>query len=1236
MRMIFKVNLALLLVIAASFSLHAQNRFFNDVIENTISAGDNPRVLIPRKYRTIQSNTMQLRDYLWSLPSEQNVIRSQAPILELPTPDGGTARFRVWESSIQEQGLEAKFPEIKTFAGQGIDDPYATIRFDYSPYFGFHAQILTVNGTYYIDPYARGNIDYYISYFDHDNIRNAPFVCHNTDMSPQQTGSAGKPQDVTAGPCRGTELYTYRLAVACTGEYAVAVGGVTPGALHAAIVTTVNRVDGVYENELAVRLILIADNDQIEYMDASSDPFSGNNNAGILIGESQSVITTVIGSANFDIGHTFSTGGGGLAGLNVVCNTSNKARGITGSSFPIGDGYDIDYVAHEIGHQFGGSHTWNGCGGGGGTSSSYEVGSGTTIQAYAGICGSDNLQPNSDPYFHTRSFDQIGNFINAGGFSCKGVINTGNTLPQITAMNNNGVNIPIATPFTLTATATDADGDALTYNWEQWDLGPGGSWNSGASSTTAPLFKSRIPKTSGSRTFPDMAVILAGYPSNPPATMGGLKGETLPQVGRALKFRLTVRDNRAGGGGIVTGGDGCQTGFTGIYQINTISGTGPFVVTSPNGGESYAGGTLQNITWNVAGTNAAPINTANVRITLSTDGGLTYPNVVIASTPNDGSEMLPIPAIVTSQARVRIEAVDNVYFDISNNNFSITAAASGFDFDNPAGATVACDGPTSSSIVLGTTSTGGFSTPIDLSASGVPAGATVTFSQDPVTPGNNTTVTLNNTNALSAGIYNITITGVAGTMTKSRVLSFTVQTGTGPTITSQPSAQVICAGDDATFNVVASGTATYQWQLSTDGGNNFINIAGATSPTFVLNAASPTQNNFIYRVLVIGQCNTATSNEVLLTVNTGPSVSAHPQSLTLCTGSNATFTTTATGGGLTYQWQVSTDGGANYSPLPGATTSSYTANNITAGMNNNRYRVIITGTCAPSATTNAATLTVISPVIVTNDADDVTICETGNVSFSVAGNSSVPIIYQWQVSTDDGNNYSNISNGGVYSGATTSTLNITNVTAAMDSYRYRALLSNATCTNPTVSNTGTPAILTVNARPTVTLSASPTSLTPGMSTTITANIQPSSAGFDINWFRNNTVIAGANSTTYTADVTTLGDYKVTIVNTTTGCNNESQVLSITAEASERLFIYPSPNNGRFTIAYFNSGASTSRNVAVYDARGALVFQNQFAIGQPYQLLPVNIQFAASGIYMVILRDAEGNKIITGKVMVSHH
>ena len=901
MKITFYLIPVLLLV---TLSVSAQNVFFTDIVENNIQLRNNRRVVFPVKYRTTSIDFQGMKTFLGSLPSEQTVLnRNQAPVLALPMPDGSMARFRVWESSIQEPELQNQFPEIRTYAGQGIDDPYATIRFDFNPYDGFHAQVLSPNGRVYMDPYARGDADNYISYYQKDNHRNPFFICE----IPEQAGLLNKDAAIPlAGACRGTQLYTYRLAVACTGEYAVAVGGTTASLLHSKIVTTVNRVNGVYEQEVAVRLVLIANNNLIEFLSPSTDPFNGNNSASTLITESQTQITSLIGTANFDIGHTFSTGAGGLAGLGVVCSSGNKARGVTGNTNPVGDGFDIDYVAHEMGHQFSGNHTFNGstgnCSGGNRNgSTAYEPGSGTTIQAYAGICGTDNTQPNSDPYFHTVSFDEISNFIEAGGAACRVVTSTGNSIPVITAMNNNGANIPLNTPFTLTGTATDPDNDAITYNWEEWDLGPQGVWNAGATSTTAPLFKSRVPKTTGSRTFPDINVILAGYPASPAATMGGLKGETLPTVARAMKFRLTVRDNRSGGGGVTTGGNGCQAGFTSTFQVNTIAGTGPFAVTAPNGGESYTGLTLQTITWNVAGTNASPISTSNVKISLSTDGGLTYPTVISASTANDGSEALIIPNLPTTTARIKVEAVDNIYFDISNNNFTITNAAPGFDFDNPAPATITCGGPTSASLTLGTISNFGYTTPIALSASGIPAGSSIIFSVNPVIPGNNTLVTLTNTNTLAAGSYTITITGISGSITLTREIVFIIQAGAGPSITTHPASQPVCSGNDVTFNVVASGAITgYQWQLSTDAGATFNNISLANGSSYTVTGTATTQNNYRYRVIVNTQCGSTTSNAAILNVNASPGIPVlTPADTTICLGDvatlNANSITTTTG-----------------------------------------------------------------------------------------------------------------------------------------------------------------------------------------------------------------------------------------------------------------------------------------------------------------------------------------------------
>lgn len=665
-------------LLAASLS-HAQN--WKSVDESTVEAARQLQVIKPEKFSLRQLEVPSMLDKLSYAPAEFSVAARSGTdnIISLPMPDGKFQRFRIAESPVMEPGLAAKYPEIKTYSAQGIDDPLATARLDFNPWFGFHAQVLSANGNFYVDPYTRGNTEYYMSYYSRDYVKQgAPFICE----TPGSTVIAQRPE--ATGPCRGTELYTYRLALACTGEYAVAVCAPNPPSLAvtlAAIVTSVNRVSAVYESELSVRLLLVANNDLLVYLDGTTDPYTNNNGAAML-GENQTNITTVIGSPNYDIGHVFSTGGGGIAGLGVVCNAAGKARGVTGSPSPTGDAFDIDYVAHEMGHQFGANHTFNSitssCAGNRNGATAYEPGSGTTIMAYAGICGSDNIQPNSDPFFHTVSFDEISLFLSSGG-SCAGTIATGNTIPVITAMNNNGVTIPEQTPFVLTGTATDANGDALTYCWEEWDLDNQGAWD-GGDANDAPKFKSRVPKNNGTRMIPDINVILAGYPAAPAATMGGLKGETLPNPNgsqtKEMKFRLTVRDNRVGGGGIATGGGdaaspGCSLATP--FSVFVKGGTGAFTVNAPNGAENWLGGTNQTVTWNVASTDIAPINTSNVNILMSTDGGLTYPTTVLANTPNDGSQQVTVPNIPTNTTvRFMIQAVGNIFFDISNANFTIT------------------------------------------------------------------------------------------------------------------------------------------------------------------------------------------------------------------------------------------------------------------------------------------------------------------------------------------------------------------------------------------------------------------------------------------------------------------------------------------------------------------------------------------------------------------------------------
>ncbi|MBK7681993.1 MAG: T9SS type A sorting domain-containing protein [Bacteroidetes bacterium] len=602
---------------------------------------------------------------LYTSPDETSSLLGT--IIEVPFPDGTFKNYRIKATPIIPQALQNKYPGIKTWAGQGVEDPSSVIYLDVTLW-GFHGMIFSEQGTVFIDPYNMATNEYYLVYWKSNALSSSPIAACGFDPSTtenqlntaeirahvQQNGSSNN-----VARSAGNTLRTYSTAIACTGEYSNFHGGTIPSVLSA-IVTSLNRVTGVYEQEVAIRLELVPNNDTLIFLNSATDPYS-NNSGGTMLGQNQSTVAALIGNSNYDIGHVFSTGGGGIAGLGVICNSLQKARGVTGSPSPINDPFNIDYVAHEMGHQFGGNHTFNSntssCAGNGNFSTAYEPGSGTTIMAYAGICGSHNTQNFSDPFFHTASFDEILDYVTlSGGSTCPVSTATGNNAPVITSIGTDHA-IPYQTPFLLEGVANDPDGDPIKYSWEEYDLGPSGSPS--APSGNAPLFRSTIPSTSPIRYFPKLSAIVTGAAS---------LGERLPTYARDLQFRLTVRDNKLGGGGV--------TYEEVLVTLNVINTGAPFVVTAPNTNVTWVGGTQENVTWNVVGTDVAPINAANVDIFLSTDGGYTYPTTLATGVPNTGVATVTVPSINNTTARVMVRGAGNVFFDISNANFTITSTQS--------------------------------------------------------------------------------------------------------------------------------------------------------------------------------------------------------------------------------------------------------------------------------------------------------------------------------------------------------------------------------------------------------------------------------------------------------------------------------------------------------------------------------------------------------------------------------
>ena len=595
-------------------------------------------------------------------------------VIGIPMPGDVMATFRIQMSDVLDPVLEAKYPGIRTFKGQGISDPRATIVLDYNLN-GLHAMVLSPSGDYFIDPAQTGNTSDYIVYYKDNLIKQyifeegVPPSQANQSQTPVIQAKApvqpNLPQNVTPVNCTGKSLRKYRMAIACTGEYAVAATGVaspTVAQTLSCIQTTFARITGVYEKELAITMVLIAKEDTIVFTNASTDPFTGNNNANTLITESQTVINSYIGSANYDVGHTFSTGGGGLSEVGVICTAGTKASSITGSPTPTGDGYDIDYVAHEVGHAFGANHTFNdnangSCQGNYSNTTNNEPGSGITIMAYAGICTGDDLAPHSLAIFTAPSFDEIEKYNTTGiGRTCAVNVATTN-LPPVVSLPAN-YTIPYKTPFQLNGSATDPNGDSITYCWEQKNVGGTACvWNAPRTTNegNAPIFRPFSPVTDSFRIFPKLRAVVLNKD-----TIGELKAT----YARTLSFRLTVRDNRSDAGGV-------------CYNENSVTVavvTDSFWVTYPTTtAVTWVTQHQDSVTWEVTGTNIAPISCAKVAIDLSLDGGYTYPYTLVDSTPNTGSCAITVPNVTSTTARVRVRAIGNIFFAISKANFTIKA-----------------------------------------------------------------------------------------------------------------------------------------------------------------------------------------------------------------------------------------------------------------------------------------------------------------------------------------------------------------------------------------------------------------------------------------------------------------------------------------------------------------------------------------------------------------------------------
>ena len=1330
MKKIYSVLFLAFLVISSA-SVNAQNYWKTNTGSATgkiITDKAVARQSFPKEFRLFDLNINPLHQELFSVA---NRTRNSA-VISLPNAEGQMEQFEVFEASNFEPALQARFPEIRAFSGKGITDRYATLKLSISPQ-GIQGMVFrTDKDNEFIEPYSQDHTVYAV--FKSQRVKGQlPWTCSTDDRHMASVIASRNPEGSNFTESSAGQLKTMRLAQSVTAEYSNYFGATSAaqvGLVLAAINATLTRCNGVYEKDLALHLNLIASTTDVIYYDAATDPYANaaTGAGGAWNGQLQATLTSVIGDANYDIGHLFgASGGGGNAGcIGCVCG-SGKGSGFTSpaDAIPQGDNFDIDYVVHEVGHQLGANHTFSMSLEGSGVNK--EVGSGITIMGYAGITSQD-VAPHSIDIYHETSIEQIQNNLATKSCPVTTSITANNATPVVAPLTS--WTIPITTPFALTGTATDANpGDALTYCWEQNDNSPVSGNASVANPTKAagPNWLSFSPTASGTRLMPKLSTILAGL-SVTPVLPGGdaiANIEALSSVARALNFRLTVRDNSpyVSSGAIKVG----QTAFADM-AVTVSSAVGPFLITTQNAAVSYNAGTTQTVTWSVNGTTGAPTNTANVKISWSTDGGNTF-STLIASTANDGTETFTVPSTLTTTARIKVEAIGNIYFDINNANITVTTPPVGFSFTTPAAANVTCAATSATSSTLATVSNGGYTTPITLTASGNPAGTTVTFGTNPVTPGNSTTVTLSNTGALAPGTYTVTVTGVSGTITQTVSVTFTVQPGAAPNVTN-PGNQVVCAPATATFTSGSTTTgATFQWQSAPSATGTFTNIAGATAATYTTPATTGAMNGMVFHVIVTYQCGTATSTDATLTVNTTAVVNTPPAAQTVCNGTTATFSVAASGIALTYQWQsgpaaagpwtnvtggtgattasyttaattpamngtyyrvvvTSTCGGAvNSAPalltvntvanigtqpaaqsacvpntatftvaatgtgltyqwqvaqaatptvfvdVPGATSASYTTPATTFAMNGNVYRVNILSTCSPTTPTvsNTAVLTVNNPVSVTQNPIARSGCAGDNFTFSVTATSGGTISYQWQVSTNGGTTYTNIT------GATSSTYTVTNPPINFSGYLYRVIVSGVPCGLVTTPG----ATLTLSNRPQVVLTAAngsvnPISTNPAAPSGLYATVSPV-GNYVYSWKRDGVTLPITTSSITPANgfFDAFGAYQVTVTDASTGCTNQSNIVTVSDIPSQRdrLFVYPNPTRGMIHISFYSSVVTAqTRMVNLFDSKGARIMTKVFAPVGTYGQMALDMSGLTAGVYMIELRDASGKKLASEQVI----
>lgn len=636
------------------FSGFAQDNFFVKIGNHESSQKSITNEPIANQGTLYQINHKKLSKVVSQSSEKSSTLKASSRIISFPDIKGDPKRYRVVEASVMHPDLQAKYPEIKSFIGYGIDSPSTYMRFSLSPYHGLSGIVLGDEETLVYEPIS-GNPNQVSVSNKSDIFKNNRVNCKSINNYLKQTLKSSAVKDADDSKKR-----TYGIALSVTGEYSQANGG-TLTSVNAALNATLTNINAIYENDLNVSLQLIPSNDNVVFLNPSTDPYSGLGNYN---SELANTLDAIIFEANYDVGHLLAgvndnTGNGtGDAGcIGCVCNNggsyptrNHKGSGYSTSSSPNGINFDVDLVAHEIGHQFGGTHTWT-HDGSDGRNVQMEPGGGSTIMAYAGITGSTNLQLHSDSYFHAISIEQITSFIKST--SCAVITDTGNTTP--TANAGNDLVLPVGTAFKLIGSGSDADGDNISFCWEQINEDNAATTypNPNSSNSNSVLFRSFPPTAETTRHFPNLLDVRFG--------VNATQWEKVPNVNRTADFRLTVRDNKPGGANNTH--DDMRVTFNNSY--------GPFEVISQNT-ESvlWESGKSETITWNVNNTNNLQ-GASNVNILLSTDGGLNYKTTLASNVSNNGRYTFTVPNIAAPYCRILIEPTNSYFYAINSHDFAI-------------------------------------------------------------------------------------------------------------------------------------------------------------------------------------------------------------------------------------------------------------------------------------------------------------------------------------------------------------------------------------------------------------------------------------------------------------------------------------------------------------------------------------------------------------------------------------